>query len=111
MRAPAEESPFHEHMPRQALALAGWIGCWMVLEHLLRARGLEGRTQLAVFLAALAVIGGGAALVARRWVFRLLTSVRFAVTQGTFLIAAVALAMAAGLAGWALAVAAFFLMR
>jgi hypothetical protein len=96
MPAPAEANPFHEHIPRQALALAGWIAFWMVLEHLLRGQGLEDRIQLAVFLATLAAVGGAAVLAARSWLFRLLTSVRFAVTQGAFLIAAVALAMAAG---------------
>ncbi len=93
---PGSANPFHEHMPRQALALIGWMLGWMVLEHLLRGQGLEGRRQLGLFLAVLALLGAGTALMARRWLFDLLTSVRFAVTQGAFLCAAVLLAMATG---------------
>jgi hypothetical protein len=87
-------TPFHEHMPRQALALAGWVLFWMALEALLRALGLEGHRQLAPFLAILAGIGAAAGLAAPRWMFDLLTSVRFALTQGGFLIAAVLAARA-----------------
>jgi hypothetical protein len=98
MPAPAG-NPFHEHIPRQALALAGWVGFWAGLEALLRAQGLEERRQCLVFLAALAAAGLAALLTARPWLFRLFTSVRFAVTQGVFLGAAVALGMAATRAG------------
>jgi hypothetical protein len=62
----------------------------------LRGQGLDDRRQLWVFLAALAGLGAAAVPTARSWLYRLLTSVRFAVTQGAFLIAAVALGMAAG---------------
>ena len=92
MAAPA---PFHEHMPRQALALAGWAASWAVLEACLRAGGLDDRRQLLAFLAGLALAGAAAVLAARRPLFLLFTSVRFAVTQGVFLIAAVALGLAA----------------
>jgi hypothetical protein len=92
-------NPFHEHIPRQALALAGWVGFWAALEAWLGARGLDGRGQGLVLLAALAAAGAAALLTARPWLFRLLTSVRFAVTQGAFLGAAVALGMAASRAG------------
>jgi hypothetical protein len=94
MAAPAAE-PFHEHMPRQALALAGWVAFWAAAEALLRGQGVDGPGQCLAFLA---VTGAAAALAGRR-LFPLLTSVRFAVTQGAFLIAAVALGMAAARAG------------
>jgi hypothetical protein len=93
---PGSANPFHEHMPRQALALAGWVLGWMASEHLMRGQGLDGRRQLGLFLAVLALIGAGAGLATRRWLFDLLTSVRFAVTQGVFLCAAALLAMATG---------------
>jgi hypothetical protein len=84
-------------MPRQALALAGWVLLWLGLEAALGGLGLGPRRQLAAWLAALAAMGGAAALAAPGWLFRLLTSVRFAVTQGAFLIAAALLGgLAAG---------------
>jgi hypothetical protein len=86
-------------MPRQALALAGWAASWAVLEAWLRADGLDDRRLLLVFLSALALAGAAAVLAARRRLFLLFTSVRFAVTQGAFLVAAVALGMAATRAG------------
>jgi len=96
MRPPqAGPNPFHEHIPRQILALAGWAGVWMLFEALLSGNGLEGRRQLGPFLAALAASGAAAALAGRGWLFQLLTSVRFAVAQGGVLIAAVLLSMAA----------------
>lgn len=95
MAAPAP-NPFHEHMPRQALALAGWVLLWLALERLLAGMGVAGRPLLGTFLAILAALGAAAVLAARSWMFNLLTSVRFAVTQGCFLAAAVLLAMAAG---------------
>ena len=95
MQAPP--NPFHEHMPRQALALAGWVLFWMALEHVLRGQGLEGRQQLALFLAVLSGIGAAGCLVAPGWLFSLLTSVRFALTQGAFLIAAALLPGTEGL--------------
>ncbi|MDR3673447.1 MAG: hypothetical protein P4L36_21560 [Holophaga sp.] len=97
MPAPAG-NPFHEHIPRQALALAGWAGFWTALEALLRALGMGARGQGLVFLAVLAA-AGAAGLLARPWLFRLFTSVRFAVTQGAFLCAAVALGLAANRIG------------
>jgi len=98
MAAPAPPpggTPFHEHMPRQALALAGWAALWAGLEAWLRAGGLDGRRQVLAFLAGLALAGAAGALAARRPLFLLFTSVRFAVVQGAFLVAAVALGMAA----------------
>ena len=89
-------NPFHENLPRQLLALAGWVASWVLAAHLLRGLGLEGRRQLAAFLALLALIGTGAGLAARGRAFLLLTSVRFAVAQGSCLIAAVLLAMLGG---------------
>jgi hypothetical protein len=89
MQAP---NPYHEHMPRQAAAMAGWVLFWMALEQVLSGLGLEGRRQLALFLAGLAGIGAAGFLAAPAWLFNLLTSVRFALTQGAFLIAAVLLA-------------------
>jgi hypothetical protein len=46
------------------------------------------------FLALLALLGCGGVLGARGWLFRLFTSVRFAVTQGLFLVAAALLGLA-----------------
>ena len=92
--AAAGPIPFHEHLPRQILALAAWAAFWMALEALLSGHGLD-RRQTGLALAALAVIGAGAVLAARSWLFLLLTSVRFALAQGSFLIASVILAMAA----------------
>jgi hypothetical protein len=94
--AASAPNPFHEHMPRQALALAGWVLFWTALEAALRGLGLDGRRQMALFLALLAGIGLAGRLAAPAWMFNLLTSVRFAVTQGAGLSAAVLLAMAAG---------------
>jgi len=89
-------NPFHEHMPRQALALAGWLLFWLALEAGLRAHGMQGPRQLGVLLAVLAAFGAIARLGCPGPAFRLLTSVRFAVTQGLFLAAAV---LGAALAG------------
>ena len=96
MRAPETgPNPFHEHIPLQVLAMAGWAGLWMLFEALLSGHGLEGRRQLGPFLAVLAAAGAAAALAVPGWLFRLLTSVRFALAQGGVLIAAVLLSMAA----------------
>jgi hypothetical protein len=92
----APTNPFHENLPRQILALAGWVAFWVLAERLMRGMGLEGRRQLAVFLALLSLVGGGAALAARGRAFLLLSSVRFAVAQGAWLIAAVLSAMLGG---------------
>ena len=86
-------NPFHEHMPRQALALAGWVLFWAALERLLSGLGLDDRGRVVAFLAVLAVTFGAGILAARARLFLLFTSVRFAVTQGAFLIAAAALAL------------------
>jgi len=83
---PSPGTPFQESIPRQALGLAAWIGLWLLLEARFRHLGLNDRQQLAAFLAILATAGALAALAARAWLFRLLTSVRFAVTQGLFLL-------------------------
>ena len=93
MPAPA---PSPESLPRQALGLAGWIGLWLLLEALFRRLGLGDRQQSAALVAGLALAGAAAALAAGARLFQLLTSVRFAVTQGLFLSAAVLLG---GLAG------------
>ena len=89
-------NPFHENLPRQFLALAGWVLCWIALEALLRGLGLEGRPRLGLFLALLAGTGAAGRLAAPDWLFNLLTSVRFAVAQGAFLILAVLTALATG---------------
>jgi hypothetical protein len=81
-------APFHENIPRQCLALGGWVLFWMAAEHLLRRWGLGPRHLLIAPLGVLAA----AALGARGWLFRLATSVRFALAQGAFLIGAVLLA-------------------
>jgi len=83
MPAPSPSSP--ESLPRQALGLAAWTGLWLLLEGLFRRLGLGDRQQLAILLAALALAG---ALAAGARLFQLLTSVRFAVVQGLFLVAA-----------------------
>jgi len=84
--------PFHENTPSQALAMAGWIVLWLAAERLLAGQGFTPRGQLAVLLGSLAGLGGLTVLVGRRWLFLLFTSIRFAVTQGCFLAAAVLLA-------------------
>jgi hypothetical protein len=81
--------PLHESIPRQALAMAGWILLWLAAERLLAGQGLGPRGQLAVLLGSLAGLGGLTVLLGRRWLFLLFTSIRFAVTQGCFLAAAV----------------------
>ena len=90
--ASAPKPPLHESLPRQGLALAGWIGFWMAAEYLLRRWGLDPRQQLMAQLAALAAATLAGILAARAWLFRLATSVRFALAQGAFLIGAVAAA-------------------
>jgi hypothetical protein len=96
-QTPAQGSagqPFHEDIPRQVMALAAWAGFWMLAEWALRRRGLDDRRALLAFLALLAPMALGGVLWARGWLFRLFTSVRFAVAQGGFLAAAVLLATA-----------------
>jgi len=86
--------PFAESMPRQALALGAWAGFWMAAERGLRAAGLGERQAFLAFLAFLAALGCAGVLGARGWLFRLFTSVRFAVTQGLFLAGAALLGLA-----------------
>jgi hypothetical protein len=88
-----------ESLPRQLLGLVAWVGSWLLLEALFRGRGLEDRQQLLAQLGILVVAGGFTALAVPARLNRLLTSVRFAVAQGLFLLAAVLLPALAGRAG------------
>ena len=78
-----------DDLPRQALLLAGWAGFWLLAEGLLARAGLAPAQRDLALLAALAVLGGAAALLAGAWCWRLLTSVAFATVQTLALGAAV----------------------